>query len=140
MRPIYESAADRDNERSVIDAIAERWKCDAWKLPLAYRMDYALARGTSIKAFAEVKCRSNERGAYDDYMLSLAKLAHARRLAEISLLPVYLVVRWSDGVGFCDLSAIIYRVEAGGRTDRNDPQDMEPVAMISVDQFKQFNA
>jgi len=135
MRPTYETSADLQNERQVVDAINELWQTKASKMPRAYSLDYALTRAGRVCTFVEIKCRTVSSYQYDTYMISLAKVLKARALGREVGVPSLLVVRWTNMVGYVDLREVDIDVQVGGRADRNDAQDIEPVCMIPIEQF-----
>ena len=135
MRPIYESETDLRNERQIIDGLNEAWRTQSSKLPRSYGLDYALTRGGRVTAFVEIKCRTIPSWTYDTYMISLAKVLKAKSLGNNVEVPALLVVRWNDMVGYVDLRPVALDVQMGGRTDRGDAQDIEPVCMIPIKDF-----
>lgn len=134
MRPTYESPTDLSNEQAVADLMAHRWRAEPVKLPIQFRVDYALFRNGWIAAWAEVKCRSNASDRYDTYMLSLAKVQAGNRLAAAHGVPFLLVVRWTDAIGWVQPTAGDVRI--GGRRDRGDAQDIEQVVHIPITDFR----
>jgi hypothetical protein len=69
-------------------------------------------------------------------MIALTKIMAARRLSEASQLRSFLLVQWSDYCGYVRLDSLLdFRVAVGGRTDRGDPDDIEPVALIPIMDF-----
>jgi hypothetical protein len=139
-RPIYEQSSDIANEQRVAEKLSELWNFDSWKRnPPRYPIDISLMRGTRIKAFAEIKCRNVPSGTYNTYMLSAGKAMSARTLTEVTGLPCFLVVRWTDCLGWIDLeTAEPLYVGWGGRSDRDDSQDMEPVMHYDIIKFKEL--
>jgi hypothetical protein len=136
MRLIYERPEDIAAERTALDKACEVWKCTAEKLPMKYELDYLLLREGRGVAWLEIKSRTNARPAYPTYMISLSKVMAARRLSEASQLPSFLLVQWSDACGYVRLDSLLdFRTAVGGRTDRGDEQDIEPVALIPVGEF-----
>ena len=136
MRLIYEKPEDLAAERAALDKACEIWKCTAEKLPMKYELDYLLLREGTGVAWLEIKSRTNPRGAYPTYMISLGKVMAARRLSEASQFPSFLLVQWSDYCGYVRLDSLLdFRVAVGGRTDRGDPDDIEPVALIPIMDF-----
>lgn len=136
MRPMYESAQDAENERSVItSAINKMGFTGHRKLPISYGFDFALMRGQEIKAVAEIKCRNKR---YDTLFLSLQKVQKGIDYVRNGLLA-YLIIQWPDGV-YCyrleDYDARRYPIEFGGRTDRGDSADVEPVVHFPVTAFR----
>ena len=136
MRLIYEKPEDIAAERTALDKACEIWKCTAEKLPIKYELDYLLLREGKGVAWLEIKSRTNTRLAYPTYMISLGKIMAARRLSEASQLPSFLLIQWSDACGYIRIDSLLdFRTAVGGRTDRGDEQDIEPVAMIPVGEF-----
>ena len=74
---------------------------------------------------------------YDTYMISVGKVMSAHSLTKATSLPCLLVVRWSDAIGWIDLEMTAQKyVGWGGRVDRKDAQDMEPVLHYDIEAFK----
>lgn len=135
MRPLYERAGDLTNERQVADHLGKLYKSEMMKLPIKYGLDYAAVRGSEIRSWIEIKCRKNEMKRYPTYIISLDKILAARRLTQTTALPSILFVRWTDSLGFVNLCNQ-FSYEKGGRIDRNDWQDVEPVAAIPLENFQ----
>ena len=136
MRLKYEKPEDIVAERTALDNACEVWKCTAEKLPIRYELDYLLLREGRGVAWLEIKSRTNPRGAYPTYMISLGKVMAARRLSEASQFPSFLLVKWSDYCGYVRLDSLLdFEIAFDGRTDRGDPDDIEPVALIPLEEF-----
>tara|TARA_Y100000310_G_C20172212_1_gene574200 strand:- start:140 stop:574 length:435 start_codon:yes stop_codon:yes gene_type:complete len=136
-RPLYETEADLEEERFFTDTLCSLWDCDARKLPLRYKMDYALQRGGIIRAFLEVKVRNYTKDYFETYMLSMEKVLAARQFSEFAGVPSILAVKWKDASGFIVLNTLEdFELGFGGRVDRDDSQDMEPVIFIPIKNFK----
>jgi len=126
-------------EQSLAGKLVDKWSCTLGKLPIRYAVDYAFLRDGEVVGFAELKCRLTTRTKYPAYMVSLHKVMASRMLYHTTNTPVVLVVEWTDAIGWTQIagpSASEFRVGMGGRRDRNDDQDIEPVALISIDRFK----
>jgi hypothetical protein len=143
---MYETSDDLDNERSVLTVVANSWRCSATKLPRRYELDYALHEqmgARRIKAFAEIKCRNFQTTKYETVVLSLMKLAKAEQLSRLCGVPSLLIVRFVDEARWLkiagDGSVSPVKVAIGGRTDRNDPDDIEVVAHFKIDQMRLIN-
>lgn len=136
-RPLYETSGDRGREDGVRRLIERRWNCTATKLPMQYHLDFGLYRGGELVAFAEVKCRKTPFANYPTYIISLSKVVAALDLsAAAGRVPALLVVNWADVVGWVNLAqAGDWKVRSGGRTDRGDWQDVEPVVEIPIEEF-----
>lgn len=134
MRPMYESEADLDREWVAVQEFCDHTKTIPIKLPIGARADYMLCRGREGKAVVEVKCRNNRRTAYPTYMLSKGKYD---ALCQWSSMGFYvaLLVNWEDSIGYVSIP-IEHEVSEGGRWDRSDPKDVEPVVLIDVGKFK----
>jgi hypothetical protein len=135
-RPLYETEEDRGREGSFIEAICTAWQCEARKLPIHYKLDFALLRDGIVRAFLETKVRNYARNYFDMYMISMAKVLSAREYSAFTNVPSLLAVRWNDGDGFIDLHSMKdFEIGFGGRADRGDSQDMEPVVFIPIENF-----
>lgn len=124
-RPLYETPGDRDRERQVVDAVFGPYGLRAEKMPRAYELDFAVLRGLQVMGMAEVKVRSR---AYDTLMLSWHKALALREAARAGLIA-WIVVALPEGIYTQRVGADDpIDLRWGGRTDRQDWQDMEPVA------------
>lgn len=139
-RPLYETEIDRRNEREVMDTVAKHWIVDYHKLPISYGLDYAITSNGTLAGYCEVKCRNHNYGTFPTYLISILKIAKATQLSLGGLHPARLIVRWQDKIGYTRIDLPpFYTYEIGGRTDRNDPADREPVALIPIDRFEILN-
>ena len=140
MRPIYETEKDRKMEQAIINELSDAWKIFYQKLPIKHRLDFALLDDKRVViAWAEVKRRENDSTTYDTYMLSLDKYMSGMKLFKLTGLPFYLVVKFSDGLYYCEVSLLSYAqltISFGGRTDRADLQDVEPCIYFDSNLFK----
>ena len=139
MRKTYETEEDRSNERQVIDLIHELWNINVFKLPISYGLDFAMIDNREngmVLGFLEVKKRSTDKSQYSSYMISLSKVMKARELTQVSNLPSLLVVQWRDESGWINFSDELNGIGFGGRSDRSDWQDQEPVAFMKTHNFK----
>jgi hypothetical protein len=134
LRPIYENGQTRAAEEATIRMAAERWGVSFAKLPIQYRVDWALIRGGAVAAWCECKRRHNNKGKYSSLMLSLSKVTHGLELARQTGLPFLVVVEWDDCLAYWKADRIS-GVRLGGRVDRGDWQDVEPVVDIGVELF-----
>jgi len=127
-RPLYESPADRAHETDIAGGVAFAWGFTARKLPMQYRIDFALLDGASVAAFIEVKDRSRYRSdAFETLILSAAKYEAAISFSRAFGLPVFVAARWSDRTGvYLVQPSSASRLAFAGRRDRGDWQDEEP--------------
>ena len=141
VRPLYETDEDRGREGSFIEELCIAWQCEARKLPMHYKLDFAMIRDGVIKAFLEIKVRNYTMDYFDTYMLSMSKVLAAREYSAFADVPSLLAVRWSDGDGFIALNSMEdFDIGFGGRADRGDSQDMEPVVFIPIANFGRLRA
>jgi hypothetical protein len=137
-RPIYESDKDRKNESELAERVSELWGVEAKANPRQYPIDYTfLNEQGKVEGFAEIKVRTHKCGTFSTYILSAMKLANAKMLMTATGKDVILIVKWSCGsIGFLDLSTPPDSIEWGGRNDRNDSQDQEPVVHWNLNHFQ----
>lgn len=136
MRPIYEGSGDLDNERTVITKLCEEWDMEAAKLPITYNVDYGLFKDSKLRAWVEVKCRSCGIDQYDTYFISAKKILNGVFLSQNTGSPFILAVQWTDALGYINIkSDTKFDIRIGGRRDRNDWQDVEPMAHFSTRDF-----
>ena len=138
MRPVYESQSDIDYEKHVADVFANRHRMDWVRNPSKYPIDISFMRGDSIVLFGEIKCRKVNKDTYPTYMISVSKIMAARALTNATGVECLLIVKWKDNCGWINLNKDPDSVGFGGRVDRNDNQDLEPVAYYEISRFKGF--
>lgn len=136
-RPLYETSRDSDNERKVAEQIGSCTGSVMKKNPKAYPIDWCAYKSSKLTAWIEIKCRSNAKDKYPTLLLSYHKIVDGINLSATSGASFMLFVRFTDGVFYwrCPKDVTSYRVDNGGRTDRNDSQDMEPVIHIPMEEF-----
>ena len=138
-RPLYETESDRVHEYDVMSDVYRKFGADEFlKLPMSYGFDFALYKQNQLKAVVEVKCRKQR---YDTLILSLQKFMCGLGYLREGI-PAFLVVVW-DGHGtfvrrFREFDLKVLRIEFGGRSDRGDPDDQEPVVHIPIEEFREF--
>lgn len=136
-RPLYEKPSDLANELTVINSVSAMAGMEFIKMPIRYSVDYALIKHSRVQAWIEIKCRKNIQSAYPTLIISAAKLMEGATLSHYSGKPFYLVVQWADKTGRIKVSDLKqFRLSVGGRKDRSDLQDIEPVYEIPVDHFE----
>jgi hypothetical protein len=137
MRPRYETQYDSREEARFSEILAERFRCSLHKLPIRYGLDFSAVRDGRVVAFVETKVRTNPVGQYPTYMISVGKFMYADTLTRVTGLDCILAVKWSDAWGHTNLVLQPdIEVTIGGRRDRGDEQDIEPVCLIPIAQFK----
>ena len=145
MRELFEKKSDLANEAEVVRFLEYTWPSKAFKLPIKYHLDYLLQNKVTNEniAFIEIKCITYSMAqikSFGGYKLSLEKWLTACKLTEITGISCHLIVRATDGLFYCDMDntqrpdIIVF-----GRTDRNDPQDVEPSVLLKPERFIEFN-
>tara|TARA_R100000654_G_scaffold64088_1_gene91552 strand:- start:4072 stop:4527 length:456 start_codon:yes stop_codon:yes gene_type:complete len=137
-RPKYETKKDLEYEGSAINHVSKIWNVNFSKLPLSYKLDYAMYRNNNLMGFCEVKRRKYRRADFETYIISLDKVIQANNLAKITNTKSILLVSWLDGLGWINLKES-FSCKRGGRNDRNDWQDIEPVCHFRISKFKTVN-
>lgn len=136
-RPLYETDNDRRKERLAMDRLLMGSNKVFRKLPIRYGVDFAIISDGKIVSWAEVKCRNNSSALYQTLMISAAKIWTGVTLSAQTGKPFFIVAEWTDGIGYLKIPDVsLFDLGFGGRTDRNDAQDMEPVYFIPVELFK----
>ena len=135
MRPLYETKINLNSEIKVMDYVSQCWNVVYFKLPMSYKIDYAIYRDTNLVGFAEVKCRTHTFGAFPTYIISLAKVLEARRLSRETNTTSILIVSWLGALAYLDFFSP-FTTKQGGRSDRGDWQDQEPMAHFELKYFK----
>ena len=147
MRPRYETAGDYRNEVEVVNVINETWKMNAEKISKQYsRIDRCLVEfgpdpmNKPVLGMAEIKCYVKPFDHYPYFQTSAAKVAYALRLQELMEVPVFLICRWGCGTikGIQVSKDLISGFVFGGRRDRGDEGDLEPMAKIHKRFFKEL--
>jgi hypothetical protein len=138
VRPIYETAQDRQRENEVRQYIVETYKCKYKKTEILSGVDGYLYDADDVPvAVVEIKCRNNTHGKYPTYMISASKWRNARELAENINALFILVVRFTDGI-YAVKGDTDYPTAKGGRWDRGDAKDIEECMYIPLDKFKKI--
>lgn len=140
MRPAYETQQTLELERLAITSFAEQFDVQPIKLPIAYHIDYACLSGELLMFWAEVKCRKYPHNAFETFSISAKKILNGLHLRHLSGKGFYLVVQWTNALGYVQVTRELSQdIRFGGRKDRADWQDQEPMVHIPVDQFEFMN-
>jgi hypothetical protein len=135
-RPTYETSGDLEKETLAVKKFIASFggDVDFAKLPIQYKMDFCLIHNRMVRTFVEVKCRTNEKAAYSTYIISMSKIVAATSYSSIGV-NCLLLVQWSDQMGWVDMCKHKWDAKMGGRKDRGDWQDIEPVVHIPIFEF-----
>ena len=137
-RPLYETDADLSREAVVMKLAATKWNCDYLKLPLSYRLDFALIRRNKLVALAEIRVRNVKAETYPTIIFSVNKRAKANQLSEQTKVPSFFVVQYDDEIRYIDFAETPDEFQVGGRTgaNRRDQADVELVGHYNVSRMK----
>ena len=137
MRPTYETAQDITREEGVARTLAKASGKTAHKLPKFYPCDWGLTDTSGrVTTLLEIKCRNVKHDQYPTFMLSLHKWTALRSFTEHA--NVYVIVRYTDGIFKIPVTPGTWEVRMGGRTDRGDSQDTEPVIHVPIDKMQRI--
>lgn len=143
MRPMYETAESLAKELKVANYAGEKWKCAMVKTPLRYCVDFMAIREGLVAAFVEIRCRNyswEKINSWGGYMFSLGKYIESKAMSQATGIPFILIVETTTGLYHQIFKTFDEKpaVQLGGRTDRSDWQDMEPVVILPCSGFTQL--
>ena len=129
MRPTFEIEKDLQHEREIAELLARRSGFTPVKNKPFYPADWSFLKGDLLWGVAEIKCRNKH---YDQMMLSLEKVQKLREFAA-SGIEVRAVFATPEGVYVKKIGpeGVDGWIGIGGRADRGDPADREPVVYFS---------
>ncbi len=139
-RPHNESAADLQREDDARQTLEHEFGHSITKLsPFLYQCDWCFHDGAKVLGFAEFKYRQNK---YDKMLLALPKWLHLQNLMNETLLPVWIVFQFDDGIywrkyEWDDLGTP--GIQFGG-SNRGQPGDKEPIVLLPLSQFTKIRA
>ena len=146
-RPIYETRENLQKEKAVAQKLTGWFNHEAdyntypdelyevIKTPPRAPYDYCILKEGLISGIVEIKVRTNPHNQYSTYMISLEKVSQSTSHANIIGCPFYIVVQWADRLGRWKFSREQYTAGMGGRSDRGDPLDREPIIYIPIEHF-----
>jgi len=139
MRRSYETQIDLDNEKSICEKIETACGMHLRKMSIKYSLDFIGFRNGKAVAVIEVKKRHNRYSKYPTVILSLAKWNRGVEFHRVNDLKFIFCVQFDDGYFFYEYqNDDKFNVEIGGRRDRNDDQDIEPVMHIPIVRMKKL--
>lgn len=162
-RPKYQTDDDLELESRFMDAICQRWKCRAVKLPeRKFNIDYFILgtpsehgvvsnlmepiRPKSFTGFVEIRTRNTYKEQYSTMMFSLSKWKDMHLYAQ-SGQKVFFAVWWRSSLGpsgkgeagYIEIhKGVRHHLEWGGRgkDTARDPLDIEPMVHVPISEFK----
>lgn len=139
MRKIYETQYDLDNEKSISEVIQSVCNLSLRKLSMKYFIDFIAFRNKKAVAVVEVKKRNNNHDTYPTLILSLAKYNRGVEFFRVNGLKFIFAVQFNDGCFFYEYKdGDRFAIELGGRIDRKDAEDIEPVIHIPINRMKKL--
>ena len=134
-----ETEATKRQESHLKTRIEKYWKVKLEKLASTYSLDFAILRDGEVKSWIELKCRTHPFGTYSEYMISLKKWKACREFHASSHLKAFLGVGFTDGDYWLDTARVKdFRVEMGGRSDRDWTCDREPCVFFDINLFEKW--
>ena len=132
---MYETKETLSEELKVMEVFADKFDLDFQKMPIQYRLDFALLRKgqDNIFGMAEIRCRKGN--WYPTLLVSLQKLMHMDEYNQFGIRCV-LVMRNEEGIFYWPYKNFSeYSIGWGGRNIPRDSQDSEPVVHIPRSAF-----
>ena len=138
---MHETEADRRAEWEIVNELLARWGARAKKLHLKYKLDFMVYKSNKAIAWVEAKDRPTWEG-YETYLLGFHKWCGAHQYLSFSRLPTVIAVRLKGqlmtyNVAPYDLGE--FDIREGGRMDRDETADIEPVIHIPIEKFSLFD-
>lgn len=102
-----------------------------------------MLRDGKCRALSEIKVRRysmEQMARMGGFMLSLHKWTAARTLADAAKVPFLVVVEAGGDIFWHTANGEHDGISFGGRTDRNDADDVEPVVLLKPHRFKRLAA
>ena len=142
MRPRYVKPADRENEKRVMVALAEKLPATTSRQVVQSPGDYdgKILIDGKLACIVEVKGRTGSGDRFETWHIAKEKLdkclAHSRSLG----VPFILLFSWDSDIYYWSVPQDISKLEVrdGGRYDRGDQFDIEPMAHIPRKLFKKI--
>lgn len=139
-RPLYETQKDLAHEKYVAKKIATAYGLRLQKMHKKLSIDFmAFNKSGLAVAVIEVKRRHSRHNKYPTIILSLMKFNRGVEFYRSNNLNFIFVVEFDDGIyAYQYLPDDIFKISFGGRTDRGDSQDMEPVIQIPINKMEKI--
>lgn len=139
-RPIYEKQINIDHEKLFCERVKDISLFEARQIrKRLYPCDIVLLDKKIVKAFIEFKSRRGALGYEGGVMLSLSKISTLVIFGTLTGLPILFII--DNGERNYHVAVLRfsennpYKTVIGGRTDRNDAGDTEPVVLIPRSDF-----
>ena len=120
---LYETEENKTAEDKLRTSLGDAYGYNMVALPIKYSLDCLAFKGKDAKAFFEFKCRTVASTEYDTALVNLHKVIAAANITKATGLKCWLVVQWTDMVGFIDFEAD-KQIGMSKRRDRNEAADL----------------
>ncbi len=142
VRPIYETEENKKRQNDMRSILESKWSCVLQDLPYKYQLDWMAFKDKKPMAVLEFKHREKlSFDAWPRYMISLDKWIRAREISQEMCLPFIMVITFTEGTyygSFLHNESFDLSYMWGGRLDRNDAQDSEPMVLLPLKHFKKL--
>ena len=135
---IYQTAADKADERRIAAQLGERWRCTPVEFPALSPVDWYLRRGDQLVGLVEIKRKRREYAEYPCIFLDCLKYWPMLSGSVTFGVPSLYVVECLDGLFCVNVHRLVgLTVAVIGRRDRHDEaHDVEPCIAIPIRLFK----
>lgn len=137
-RPHYLTASDLAIEKTIAVMFATAFNFVACKIPEGprYSIDYCFKLGSYAYCVAEIKDRPKWKMSFGNVFLGASKVRELYSYSEMGL-PALFIVRLLGLIYYTKIDERIHdwKTDFAGRTDRDDPNDEEPVYLIPFGAF-----
>src|SRR6267142_831509 len=138
-RPYYCTPADTSNEIYCLQTLVDRINRDSVRhgqnrvatfvhmgSESHFPYDGEIYFNGMLAAVVEVKSRTGDSTRYSEWHMAQFKINRNIAAAKGKSVPLFLTYRWDDGVFMAVASTLdLSKTHISGRTDRNDPHDVE---------------
>jgi hypothetical protein len=142
MSPRYETEQDLSREWAIGVEFARQFNATIRKLPESkrYFCDLGVFREGQMVAIVEIKDRPGWKLPYGDVILGLSKVRELQSYNDMMGVPAFFVARLAGEIHFAKINEDVknWYIRWGGRTDRDDAADQEPVVHIPYSSFRKL--
>jgi len=141
MRQMYETPADREKNAQLADDFGRALGFALDIAPKACLFDYWVLTPIGQYGIAEMRVRSCEKEKHDTLFFSATKWRYLTQTADRFRVPLFLVVRWTNGQGYLLWRGQEFGKTFGGRSQMNmrDSYDQESLIEIPILEFQPFH-
>ena len=139
-RPLYEKKEHLEHEQKTAKKIATTYGLRLRKMHMKHGIDFmAFDKSGRAVAVFEVKRRHLKHDDRSHVILSLTKYNRGLEFDRVNDLNFNFVVDFDDGLFVYEHKhGDSFKIIFGGRTDRGDSQDLEPVVQIPISRMEKL--